>query len=162
MSLPYEGTTVPEVKSIMGIQTMLQDAGFEDTAIVTRKDRKAVIAMLGGAEFRFEINPETIVDKIISEYQDSWKAPDRDKIMPKAARMGWRALFYQVKSSCDSIRLGAIEPIHAFGGMLQIRDDAGKPVSLANELLIKIEAGEFKGQTIAGLLPDLTADQEAS
>jgi len=128
--MPYQNTTISERKSMLQVQELLEGAGFDQVATVCEKKsgRRAVIAMYGGAEFRFEIDTVAMREKISK------------RVRIDVMKVGWRLMWAQVKETCDGIKWGVITPAQAFSGYLCLPD--GRTV--ANQVTEAIENGSIK------------------
>lgn len=159
-TLPFQTTTVPVNRSISQIMALLNETGFNETAQYHKNGETIVWAKFQTATFQFSIHPQRIVDALIQNASRSRQRHIRNKseegqdylaeCQKRAQAIGWRALFEQVKATCDAIRLGALEPAEAFGGQLVYKAANGEYKKLASEIALMADRQvEF---TPAGLL----------
>ena len=151
--LPYATTKVSEHTSMTDIQMALEKVGLDETAIIRQPKRKAIAVQCEGAEFLFEIDVERVVESLVKHSSDrrkrNIKLENEDgihalaEIYEQAGRIGWRHLAYQVKSTCDGIKLGVLSPMQAFAGYLQLAAPNGARKPLAMHLTEMVNNGQF-------------------
>ena len=153
MSLPYQTTTVSERTSMTNIQVMLENTGFEQTAVITDHGVHKIIAVYKRQSFEFDIDTESIVTAMINDLghrsisnirnKTEWGEKKLRDIQLQAVKVGWRLMYIHIKAVCDSIKLGVISPSQAFAGHALIGVKGGQPVTLAQILTQKIENNEI-------------------
>lgn len=131
MSLPFENTTVSEARSTAEIVGLLEEIGFQEIGQISQNGKRRVIARHNGAEFHFQVDLDAVKQAFLDDlgqrtrdqyHREDWKREEIDaKIAKKAERVAWRLISHQVKSLCDSIKLGVVSIAQAFGGHLLVK-----------------------------------------
>ena len=137
--LPFHDTKVPVKRTMDEVHGTLNNAKFDEIAIIYSTGKNAVMASKDGISFRFDVeNVKSIQTKM---YCDD----------AKAQRIAWRILYWQIKASCDLIRWGLMKPIEVFTGQVLLPVN-GVPTKLSSSLVENIINGKLEPSNMKKIL----------
>lgn len=150
--LPLSQTSVSVNKSVAEIMDMLTEAGFEQIGQLQGNGRKIIVAGFQGVQFRWEVQPEKIVNAMLKnfgertrqrmKYNAGFHREKMGQITEQAERVGWRIMADYIKATCITLLYEVNERADVFAGFLM--DKSGETFGQ------KITKAVASGQLISG------------